>query len=96
MRGVAAEHLDARSSDDAREAVNPDNLVCRTVRAVKQEVGDQLGVICDVALDRLSLSPASPSHPDPDLFFLDPPHGASLQATSPIALFFLPSYEAPP
>jgi len=35
----------------ASEAINPDNLVCRTVRAVKQSVGERLGVICDVALD---------------------------------------------
>ncbi len=41
-------------TEDAREAVNPGNLVCRTVRAIKQEVGDQLGVICDVALDPYS------------------------------------------
>jgi porphobilinogen synthase len=41
-------------TEDAREAVNPENLVCRTVRAVKKEVGDQLGVICDVALDPYS------------------------------------------
>jgi porphobilinogen synthase len=41
-------------TDDAREAVNPDNLVCRTVRAIKREVGDDLGVICDVALDPYS------------------------------------------
>ena len=41
-------------TEDAREAVNPDNLVCRTVRAIKQEVGDELGVICDVALDPYS------------------------------------------
>ena len=41
----------ALKSPDAREAVNADNLVCRTVRAVKDAVGDQLGVICDVALD---------------------------------------------
>jgi porphobilinogen synthase len=32
------------------EALNPDNLVCRTIRAVKQAV-PQLGVVCDVALD---------------------------------------------
>ncbi len=31
-------------TEDAREATNTDNLVCRTVRAIKQEVGDQLGV----------------------------------------------------
>ena len=41
-------------SDDAAEATNPDNLVCRSVRAIKQEVGDQIGVICDVALDPYS------------------------------------------
>src|ERR1700739_221388 len=32
------------------EAVNPDNLVCKTVRAVKKEFPD-LGILCDVALD---------------------------------------------
>jgi porphobilinogen synthase len=40
-------------SDDAREAVNPDNLVCRAVRAVKAAVPG-VGVICDVALDPYS------------------------------------------
>ncbi len=39
---------------DAREAINPNNLVCRTVAAIKAEVGDSLGVICDVALDPYS------------------------------------------
>lgn len=39
---------------DAAEAVNPENLVCRGVRAVKAEVGDAVGVICDVALDPYS------------------------------------------
>jgi porphobilinogen synthase len=32
------------------EAVNPDNLVCRAIRAIKREV-PELGMICDVALD---------------------------------------------
>ena len=32
------------------EAVNPQNLVCRTVRAIKTAVPD-IGVMCDVALD---------------------------------------------
>ncbi len=32
------------------EALNPDNLVCRTVKAVKDAV-PEIGVICDVALD---------------------------------------------
>ena len=35
---------------DAREAINPDNLVCRAVRAVKA-AHPALGIICDVALD---------------------------------------------
>jgi porphobilinogen synthase len=35
---------------DAREAFNPDNLVCRAVRAVKKLDLD-IGVMCDVALD---------------------------------------------
>ena len=35
---------------DAAEAVNPDNLVCRAVAAVKRAV-PHLGIICDVALD---------------------------------------------
>jgi porphobilinogen synthase len=35
---------------DAREAANPDNLICRTVRAIKAAY-PELGVICDVALD---------------------------------------------
>jgi porphobilinogen synthase len=35
---------------DGAEATNPDNLVCRTVRALKRAV-PELGVMCDVALD---------------------------------------------
>ena len=35
---------------DGREATNPDNLMCRTVRAIKER-HDDIGVICDVALD---------------------------------------------
>ncbi|MFM7345910.1 MAG: porphobilinogen synthase, partial [Tagaea sp.] len=37
-------------SEDGRESFNPDNLVCRAVRAVKKTV-PEIGVICDVALD---------------------------------------------
>jgi len=40
----------ARKTADGREALNPDNLVCRAVRAVKRAV-PELGVLCDVALD---------------------------------------------
>ncbi len=35
---------------EAEESVNPDNLVCRTVRAIKEAVPD-VGLMCDVALD---------------------------------------------
>ncbi|HKQ43816.1 MAG TPA: porphobilinogen synthase [Rhizomicrobium sp.] len=40
----------ALKTEDGREAVNPDNLVCRAVRAIKSAV-PQIGVLCDVALD---------------------------------------------
>jgi porphobilinogen synthase len=39
-----------RKTADGEEAVNPENLVCRSVRAVKQALPG-LGVMCDVALD---------------------------------------------
>ncbi len=39
-----------RKTPGGDEAVNPDNLVCRAVRAVKKAHPD-LGVMCDVALD---------------------------------------------
>ena len=41
----------AFKTDDAAQAFDADNLACRTVRAVKQQYGDALGVVCDVALD---------------------------------------------
>ena len=37
-------------TEDGREALNPDNLVCRAVRAIKHAV-PEIGVVCDVALD---------------------------------------------
>ena len=40
----------AKKTEDGREAVNPDNLVCRAVRALKKNV-PEIGVLCDVALD---------------------------------------------
>ena len=39
-----------RRDDSGSEALNPDNLVCRAIRAIKREVPD-IGVLCDVALD---------------------------------------------
>lgn len=40
-----------RRSEDGAEAFNPDNLMCRAIRAIKQAHGDQIGVLTDVALD---------------------------------------------
>jgi len=40
----------ALKDPEGREALNPDNLVCRAVSAVKDAV-PELGVLCDVALD---------------------------------------------
>jgi porphobilinogen synthase len=37
-------------TEDGREALNRDNLVCRAVRAIKTAV-PEIGVLCDVALD---------------------------------------------
>jgi porphobilinogen synthase len=39
-----------RRDDTGSEALNPENLVCRAIRAIKKEVPD-IGVLCDVALD---------------------------------------------
>ena len=38
-------------SDDGAEALNPDNLVCRAIRAVRDACGDAIGIVTDVALD---------------------------------------------
>jgi porphobilinogen synthase len=40
----------ALRDEDGSEALNPDNLVCRAIRAIKKAVPD-LGILCDVALD---------------------------------------------
>ena len=37
-------------TDDGEEATNPNNLVCRAVAAIKER-HDDIGIICDVALD---------------------------------------------
>ena len=39
-----------RSADGA-EALNPDNLMCRAIRAVRDACGDTVGILTDVALD---------------------------------------------
>ena len=41
-------------TEDAAEAVNGNNLVCQLTREIKAAVGDELGVILDVALDPYS------------------------------------------
>ncbi len=40
-----------RRSDDGAEALNPDNLMCRALRAIRTELGDRIGLLTDVALD---------------------------------------------
>jgi porphobilinogen synthase len=40
-----------RRSEDGGEALNPDNLMCRAIRAIRDAVGDGVGVLTDVALD---------------------------------------------
>ncbi|HOB12667.1 MAG TPA: porphobilinogen synthase [Novosphingobium sp.] len=40
-----------RRSEDGAEALNPDNLMCRAIRAIKDSCGDDIGVLTDVALD---------------------------------------------
>jgi porphobilinogen synthase len=40
----------AKRTDDGREALNPDNLVCRATRAVRS-AGLDIGILLDVALD---------------------------------------------
>jgi len=39
-----------RRSDDGKEALNPDNLMCRAIRAIKDKV-PEIGILTDVALD---------------------------------------------
>ena len=41
----------ALKNAEGTEATNPENLVCRAVRAIKAAHGDDIGVMCDVALD---------------------------------------------
>ncbi|MEP2990179.1 MAG: porphobilinogen synthase [Parasphingorhabdus sp.] len=40
-----------KRSDDGAEALNPDNLMCRATKAIKDALGDEIGVLTDVALD---------------------------------------------
>jgi porphobilinogen synthase len=40
-----------RRSEDGEEALNPDNLMCSAIKAIKQAHGDAIGILTDVALD---------------------------------------------
>jgi porphobilinogen synthase len=40
-----------RRSEDGAEALNPDNLMCRAIRAIRDDLGDKVGLLTDVALD---------------------------------------------
>ena len=38
-------------SDTGGEALNPDNLMCQAIRAIRDAVGNSIGILTDVALD---------------------------------------------
>lgn len=40
-----------KRNDDGSEALNVDNLMCRATKAIKDAVGDDIGILTDVALD---------------------------------------------
>src|SRR5690606_36346778 len=40
-----------KRSDDGAEALSPDNLMCRAIKAIRDACGDDIGVLTDVALD---------------------------------------------
>ena len=44
---VASEH----KTVDGQHALDPENLICRTIQAVRAETDNDVGIICDVALD---------------------------------------------
>jgi porphobilinogen synthase len=41
----------ALRTEGGEEALNPDNLMCRAIRAIKDALGNDMGVLTDVALD---------------------------------------------
>jgi porphobilinogen synthase len=41
----------ALKSDDGRHSLDPDNLICQTIKAIRDRCGDSVGIVCDVALD---------------------------------------------
>ncbi|WP_370190321.1 porphobilinogen synthase [Qipengyuania sp.] len=40
-----------KRSNDGAEALNPDNLMCRAIKAVRDACGSDIGILTDVALD---------------------------------------------
>ena len=40
-----------RRSEDGKEALNPDNLMCRAIKAIRDACGTDVGILTDVALD---------------------------------------------
>ena len=40
-----------KRSDDGAEALNPDNLMCRAIKAIRDACGSDIGILTDVALD---------------------------------------------
>ncbi|MGI8943146.1 MAG: porphobilinogen synthase [Qipengyuania sp.] len=40
-----------KRSENGDEALNPDNLMCRAIKAVREACGDDIGILTDVALD---------------------------------------------
>ncbi len=40
-----------RRDSHGKEALNPDNLMCRAIRAIRNAVGGDIGILTDVALD---------------------------------------------
>ena len=38
-------------SETGEEALNPDNLMCRAIKAIRDACGDEIGILTDVALD---------------------------------------------
>lgn len=43
-------------TDNASEAYNPNNLICRAIKSIKDRFGDKIGIIADVALDPYTTS----------------------------------------
>lgn len=40
-----------KKSEDGKHAFDPDNLICRSTRAMAEKLGSSIGIVCDVALD---------------------------------------------